>query len=95
MKICDPIKTASFAHYKHVGLEQIVKWPGGKRKELKYIIPNLPVNFENYYEPFVGGGSVFATIKARNLFINDKSQELINIYKIIQSTERTDFYLQF
>lgn len=92
MKICDPIKTASFAHYKHAGLEQIVKWPGGKGKELKYIVPNLPVNFENYYEPFVGGGSVFAAIKARNLFINDKSQELINIYKIIQSTERTDFF---
>lgn len=92
MKICDPIKPATFEHYKHVGLEQIVKWPGGKGKELKYIVPNLPANFEDYYEPFVGGGSVFTAIDARNLFINDKSQELINIYKIIQSTKRTDFF---
>lgn len=50
MKICDPIKPATFEHYKHVGLEQIVKWHGGKGKELKYIVPNLPANFEDYTE---------------------------------------------
>jgi len=73
-------------------LEPIVKWAGGKEKELKYIIPNLPEYFENYYEPFVGGGSVFTAIQSKKAFINDKSKELINIYKIIQSSEREDFF---
>lgn len=59
-------------------LKPIIKWAGGKEKELKFIIPNLPI-FENYYEPFVGGGSVFAKINAKKYYINDKSSELISI----------------
>lgn len=73
-------------------LEPIVKWPGGKGKELKFIIPNLPEHFRNYYEPFVGGGSVFTSIQSENAFINDKSQELIGLYKILQSYQKNDFF---
>ena len=45
-------------------LQPLVKWAGGKEKELKYILPNLPKHFENYYEPFVGGGAVYTAIQA-------------------------------
>lgn len=92
MKTCNPIKSQITSIYKQRKLEQIVKWPGGKGKELKYIIPNLPEYFENYYEPFVGGGSVYAIIQTEMAFINDKSQELIELYKIIQSSKRNDFF---
>lgn len=64
----------------------IIKYPGGKERELKYILPNLP-SFKNYYEPFVGGGSVFLEINAENYFINDKADDLINIYKSIQNND--------
>lgn len=73
-------------------LEPLVKWAGGKERELKYIIPNLPNYFENYYEPFVGGGSVYTSIKASRYFINDKSHELIDLYKIITSKQRSVFF---
>ena len=73
-------------------LEPIVKWAGGKEKELKYIIPNVPEYFKNYYEPFVGGGSVYTAMQSEKAFINDKSKELISIYRIIQSSERKDFF---
>lgn len=63
-------------------LQPIIKWAGGKEKELKYILPNLP-EFENYYEPFVGGGSVFAAISAKHFYINDLSEELISLYRNI------------
>lgn len=92
MKTCNPIKSQITSIYKQRKLEQIVKWPGGKGKELKYIIPNLPEYFENYYEPFVGGGSVYTIIQTERAFINDKSQELIELYKIIQSSKRNDFF---
>ncbi|MBW1616425.1 MAG: DNA adenine methylase [Deltaproteobacteria bacterium] len=59
---------------------------------MKYIIPNLPKYFRNYYEPFVGGGSVYTSIKSKKAFINDNSKELIDIYKIIKSTERNVFF---
>jgi DNA adenine methylase len=83
----------SFANYtKERKLEPLVKWAGGKEQELKYIIPNLPDHFENFYEPFVGGGSVYTAIQAKEYFINDKAHELIDLYKIIVSEEREMFF---
>jgi DNA adenine methylase len=83
----------SFTNYtKKRKLEPLVKWAGGKEQELKYIIPNLPDFFENYYEPFVGGGSVYTAIQAKEYFINDKAHELIDLYKIIVSDEREVFF---
>lgn len=67
-------------------LQPIIKWPGGKEKELKYILPNLPA-FDRYFEPFVGGGSVFMAIKANEYVINDFSSELISLYRYIASSE--------
>ncbi|MDO9542082.1 MAG: DNA adenine methylase, partial [Kiritimatiellia bacterium] len=62
-------------------LYPILKWAGGKGQELKYILPKLPVTFDNYYEPFVGGGAVYTAIKSKKYFINDKSKELISLYR--------------
>lgn len=72
------------------GLSPIVKWPGGKEKELKHIIPNAP-RFERFFEPFVGGGSVFMGITAKEYYINDFSSELIELYRSI-STSDVDFF---
>lgn len=72
-------------------LEPIIKWAGGKEKELKYIIPNAPASFNHYYEPFVGGGSVFAAFEAKKFFINDKSDELIGLYTCIKSKDKGFF----
>lgn len=72
------------------GLSPIVKWPGGKEKELKYIIPNAP-KFKRFFEPFVGGGSVFMGIKAKEYYINDFSSELIELYNSIATTD-ADFF---
>lgn len=70
-------------------LKPIVKWAGGKEKELKYIIPNIPSDFVHYYEPFVGGGAVFGAIDAERYFINDKSSELISLYRHIARQDKS------
>ncbi len=72
-------------------LKPLLKWAGGKEKELKYILPNLPKNFNNYYEPFVGGGSVFTAIKADNYYINDASHELISFYRYVAEQNKQFF----
>lgn len=72
------------------GLSPIIKWPGGKEKELKYIIPNIP-DYERFIEPFVGGGAVFMGIEAEEYLINDFSSELIELYYCIESSD-TDFF---
>src|SRR5574344_458579 len=65
----------------------IIKWPGGKELELQFIIPNLPQRIERYYETFVGGGAVFMALEANRYFINDKSEELTNLYTSIASKD--------
>ena len=72
------------------GLSPIIKWPGGKEKELKYILPNAP-EFERFIEPFVGGGSVFMGINAERYVINDFSSELIELYRCIEKSDN-DFF---
>ena len=72
-------------------LPPLLKWPGGKEKELKYIFQSLP-KFERYFEPFVGGGSVFMAMNSEEYFINDFSTELIDLYENI-ATSNKDFYI--
>jgi DNA adenine methylase len=73
-------------------LQPLLKWAGGKEQELKYIIPNLPDKFQNYYEPFVGGGAVYTAIQAKKYYINDKSDELISLYRSITNGNRSIFF---
>lgn len=72
------------------GLSPIIKWPGGKEKELKYIIPNAP-EFKRFIEPFVGGGAVFMGLEAQKYLINDFSSELIELYRCIESSDKKFF----
>lgn len=72
------------------GLQPIIKWPGGKEKELKYILPNAP-KFKRFFEPFVGGGSVFMAVNAERYYINDFSMELIDLYRNIATSDETFF----
>ena len=60
--------------------------------QLKYILPKAPKDIKNYYEPFVGGGAVYTSIDCRKYFINDKSDELISLYKNISWNNRVAFF---
>ncbi len=72
-------------------LPPIVKWAGGKSHELKFILPSIPSNYENYYEPFVGGGAVFFAQNASRAFINDMSEELMDLYGFVRGDDRSFF----
>lgn len=76
-------------------MKTILKWPGGKEKELPVIRNYIPDYTGRFVEPFVGGGAVFFDISHADCCINDKSDELINLYRCIQ-TQDGDFkqYLQ-
>lgn len=65
-------------------MKPFIKYPGGKYQELDLIKKMLPSHIESYYEPFIGGGAVYLNIAAKQYFINDKSEELINLYKDIK-----------
>ena len=60
-----------------------VKWAGGKRQLLGRISERMPQEFNNYYEPFIGGGAVLFELQPDNAVINDINPSLINAYRII------------
>jgi DNA adenine methylase len=67
-----------------------VKWAGGKAQLLNTLDKFIPLNFNNYFEPFVGGGSFFYRLikntKNRSFtsFLSDSNYELINAYHMIR-----------
>jgi len=73
-------------------LKPLLKYPGGKTSELGIIMNSIPAQINNYIEPFVGGGAVYFHLNnSRKNFINDKSEELMLLYKYIKNNNVT-FY---
>lgn len=72
-------------------LSPVIKWAGGKESELKYILPDLPISFDRYFEPFVGGGAVYFSLDSDEMLINDKSVELMTLYELIKSGNKQFF----
>ena len=67
---------------------RFLRYPGGKTKLisfLKYHIPKSSDIVGDYIEPFVGGGSVFLSIKPRSAILSDLNNELIELYKGIRN----------
>ncbi|ETZ22814.1 Dam family site-specific DNA-(adenine-N6)-methyltransferase [Pedobacter sp. V48] len=68
-----------------------LRWTGSKRWLTKDLLKDfLPKSFENYHEPFLGGGAVFFHLKSistnpdRKYFLSDTNNELINCYHKLQ-----------
>lgn len=55
---------------------------------IRHLLDYVPTSFEDYYEPFLGGGALFFALSSRgdglNAHLSDVNSELINAYKIIQ-----------
>ena len=64
-----------------------LRYPGGKSRAIEKIIPLIPA-FEEFREPFVGGGSVFLTLKQlypdKKFWINDLYFELYTFWEYVQ-----------
>ena len=58
---------------------------GDKYKLMPQLEKLFPVNINNYYEPFVGGGSSFLNTEAKNFFLNDINEYVIQLHCYLQS----------
>lgn len=70
-------------------VKPFLRWAGGKTWLLKYIDNYLPKRFNNYYEPFLGGGSVYIYLNStqriqNNAILSDQNFNLINAYDVIK-----------
>ncbi len=70
-------------------VKPFLKWAGGKTQLLPEISQNLPSSISNYFEPFLGGGSVLFYIlnncDVKNVIVSDINEDLINVYNIVKN----------
>lgn len=61
-----------------------LRWAGSKRRLLKHITPFIPLRYGKFYEPFLGGGSMFFYLCPARAEISDLSSPLIEIYRAVR-----------
>jgi len=66
----------------------ILKWAGGKQSLAGFLVKNFPRKFETYYEPFVGGGSVFLHLSPDRAVIGDLNGWLLDTYRAVRDDHR-------
>jgi len=62
----------------------VIKWSGSKRSQALKIVDLFP-DFEKYYEPFLGGGSVLIQSKAKYAICGDICKPLIDFWNLIKT----------
>jgi DNA adenine methylase len=68
---------------------------GDKYKLMSQLINLFPKEINNFYEPFVGGGTVFLNIDAKRYYLNDIDKNLVNIHKfLIKSSKNPNLFFK-
>lgn len=58
---------------------------GDKYKIMPQMLGLFPKNINAFYEPFLGGGSVFLNVQAKEYLLNDISRHLVGIHRLLLS----------
>lgn len=64
-------------------MDPLIKYRGGKRREIPMFQHLIPKDYGRYIEPFFGGGAVFFHQEPARAIINDINLPLITFYKQI------------
>ena len=65
-------------------MKPIIKYRGGKSKEIHLLTPYIPQYTGRYIEPFLGGGAMYFYLEPRHAVINDINTKLMNFYTAVQ-----------
>lgn len=75
----------------HPQAKPFIKWAGGKRGLIEQLFAKFPTDFNNYHEPFLGGGAIFfelysrGMLKSKKTYLSDINSELINAYNVVKN----------
>jgi DNA adenine methylase len=62
-------------------MKPLIKYRGGKSKEIPHLEKHIPHFNGRYIEPFFGGGAMFFYLEPKNAIINDINAKLMAFYK--------------
>lgn len=66
-------------------MKPLIKYRGGKSKEIPHILPHIPLFTGRYIEPFFGGGALFFYLEPKRAIINDINTKLISFYNGVRN----------
>lgn len=61
-------------------MNPVLKYRGGKSKEIARFSQYIPNNFNRYIEPFLGGGAVYFHVEPEMAILNDINTRLMTFY---------------
>lgn len=64
------------------------KYPGGKMSELPLVQKYKPEVITRYFEPFLGGASIYLNMNIKDSFVNDYSKDLFDLYVAIKDQNK-------
>ena len=62
-------------------MNPVLKYRGGKSREIPRFLQYIPDDFNRYIEPFLGGGAVYFYLEPENAIINDVNIRLMTFYR--------------
>ena len=77
-------------------MKPMLKYRGGKSREIPLFRKYIPTSFSSYIEPFLGGGAVYFHLEPEQAIINDVNSKLITFYECVRNhydDMRTELYL--
>lgn len=66
-------------------MKPLVKYRGGKSKEIPHLIEHIPQYGGRYIEPFFGGGALYFHLEPKKAIINDINSKLIAFYRGVKN----------
>ena len=65
----------------------VLKWAGGKQAIAHRLVGFFPADFDRYFEPFVGGGSVLFELRPNKAIIGDANDWLLDTYEAVRDDQ--------
>ena len=66
-------------------LNAFLRWAGGKVHGINRMLPFIPEDYNKgtYWEPFLGGASMFFALSPSRAVLSDLNSHLMNCYKMV------------
>ena len=62
-------------------MNPVLKYRGGKSREIPHFIDHVPESYDTYFEPFLGGAAVYFYLEPERAVLNDVNEKLITFYR--------------